>query len=117
MRKVSKVGLVRLYRVKSEPPTLVILAIGQVPTVGWSYGALVPYVYDAPPPDGYWEFDFVATPPSGPAGDIITPVAAGYNWAHYPTDTVNGVTVYASQNSEKMPVVELAEGEEVPFPW
>jgi hypothetical protein len=34
-----------------------------VPSAGWKNLQLIPYLYPIAPPDGIYEFDFVATPP------------------------------------------------------
>jgi hypothetical protein len=40
-----------------------ITASGTVPSAGWSNPQLAPYTYVQAPPDGIYDFDFVATPP------------------------------------------------------
>ena len=68
--KVDSVNKVELALLKSKPPKLSIKADGEVPTGGWSAGELVPRVYVQPPPDGIYDFDFVAEPP--PPDRVVT---------------------------------------------
>jgi myo-inositol-hexaphosphate 3-phosphohydrolase len=97
MKKVLEVVSVDLNILKSDPPMLSIVAFGKVTTGGWTDGQLVPYIYIAPPANGLYEFDFVATPPTGPATTVISPISASYVWENFPGD-MKGVTIYASTN-------------------
>ncbi len=119
MEKISRIVEVRLSLIKSKPPSLLISAVGAVPTTGWSSAELSPYVYITPPQDGYWEFDFVARAPSGPAAEVITPIGAAYVWTKLPAG-LKGIRVYASENKIEKPFQGInltAGGGEVPFPW
>ena len=68
--KVDSVNKVEIALLKSKPPKLSIKADGEVPTGGWSAGELVPLVYVQAPPDGIYDFDFVAEPP--PPDRVVT---------------------------------------------
>ncbi len=85
---------------KTFPPTLRIDAVGLVPTGGWKNGQLIPYVYVQFPPDGIWDFEFVADAPDGPATDVISVITADYLWHAYPTE-LKGVRVHAVTNSKE----------------
>ena len=75
-----------------------ITALGKVTTTGWTQAHLQPYIYVQPPPDGIWDFVFVAKPPSGPAGDLISPVATTYVW-RLGSFKLHGVRVHSATNS------------------
>jgi hypothetical protein len=55
-------------------------------------------VYVQAPPDGIYDFDFVARPPTGMAIQVILPIFAGINVEHFPAD-LRGVRVHASNNA------------------
>ena len=73
MEKILEVLEVELAILESFPPQLQITARGMVPTAGWTNPRLEPFIFIQPPPDGIYEFDFVADPPSGVAAQVITP--------------------------------------------
>ena len=79
---------------KSLPPTLVVTATGQVPTLGWTNATLHRRIYIVPPADGIWEYDLHATPPSGGAGQVISTIKATNRWHDYNTAVVKGVRIY-----------------------
>lgn len=66
--KLLEVNKVNLTILKSNPPQLSMTVFGSAPTLGWSNAQLSPYLYLLPPKDGIYDFDFVACPPSEPAG-------------------------------------------------
>lgn len=96
--KVSTVEIVRAVFLKSSPPTFHVSASGKVPTAGWSDGQLVPRIYTTPPPDGMWDFDFVAKAPTGIVPEVISPISASFSLFD-PPKWVRGARVHASQNS------------------
>lgn len=98
--KLLKVNNVDLTLLKSNPPQLSITVFGSAPTTGWTNSHLIPYVYIMPPADGIYDFDFVGTPPSGPAGEMISPAVANYIWPEFPRG-LKGVRVHASMNAEE----------------
>jgi hypothetical protein len=59
---------------------VLITALGMVTTTGWSQARLQPFIYVQPPPDGIWDFVFVAKPPSGIAADVVSPISTSYVW-------------------------------------
>lgn len=76
-----------------SPSQLKVTANGEVPTGGWTGAALNRRTYVAAPADSIWEYDFVATPPSGMAAQAITPITAEDTWVDYPASVV-GVRVF-----------------------
>jgi hypothetical protein len=87
---------------KSNPPVVGMKALGQVPTTGWTDPELAARIYVTPPADGVQEFDFMATPPSGPAGEMISHLAAEASFVK--PDWCKGVRVYAQTNKAEKPV-------------
>lgn len=96
--KVGKVLKVELTIEKILPPNLVIAAIGEMYSGGWSNPRLEPYVYITPPVDGIYEFDFVVDVPSGPTTEPVEEVKAEFVWEAFPEDHLKGVRVYAQKN-------------------
>lgn len=96
-KKILEVTEVTLEIQKTNPPTLVINAKGNVNSGGWKNGQLVPYIYITPPADGIYEFDFLAEAPSGPSTSAIEEIKTQYSWNDFPAD-LKGVKVYSSSN-------------------
>jgi len=100
--KVDSVKKVEVALLKSKPPKLSINADGEVPTGGWSAGELVPWVYVQPPPDGIYDFDFVAEPP--PADRVVTqaftPISAEKVIDNVPKG-LRGVLIHAASNQKE----------------
>jgi hypothetical protein len=99
MQKIREVSEVHLAVLESFPPKLRITAAGTVPTGGWSNPALQPHIHIQPPPDGIYDFDFVADPPIGPAPQVISSIRATYTWEDLP-EGVKGARIHASQNAK-----------------
>ena len=98
-KSILEVTQVSLSVLKSFPPQLQIVASGTVPTTGWSNPLLVPYTYIQAPPDGIYDFVFVATPPQDVVAEVITPIRAQYIWPTFPQELV-GVRIHSSTNSK-----------------
>lgn len=96
--KIYSVDDVQLAILKTFPPTLRIVATGMVNTGGWSDPQLVPYIYVSPPADGIYDFDFIASPPSGIAIQVILPITATYHWRGFPQE-LKGVRIHACSGS------------------
>ena len=97
-KKVLEVQNVKLSILESVPLKLSITAFGTVPTSGWKNADLIPYIYIQPPPDGIYDYDFVAEPPDQPVPQVITPIVA--NKVELLLDDLKGVKVHASLNSK-----------------
>jgi hypothetical protein len=96
--QVLEVQTVELSILESNPPQLRIGVSGTVRTGGWKDAELIPYVYVQAPPDGIYDYDFVAVRPDGPATQAITPIEANYTLKNIP-DNLKGVKIHASTNS------------------
>ena len=97
---VLSVEEVRLAILKSNPPQLSIFARGTVRTGGWTNPELVEVIYIVPPADGIYEYEFVATPPTGPATEALTPIEAETVRHSIPPE-LKGVRVKAETNSKE----------------
>jgi hypothetical protein len=91
---VATIDSVRCAINKSNPPELVVMAYGTVPTGGWTNEKMDPRVYVTPPVDGIWDYDFMALKPTGPVPQVITPIQATHTWADYPANDLKGVRIH-----------------------
>jgi hypothetical protein len=83
---------------ESFPPQYEVTVRGTVTSAGWTNPQLRPYTYVQAPPDGVYDFDFVATPPQGVATQVITPIRLK---VVLPGEGINGIRVHAAQNSKE----------------
>jgi hypothetical protein len=67
----------------SEPSNLVMTAVGQVPTGGYTKPRLVRATYATPPDDGIADYFLLAVPPAGFATQVISEVKATDRWKGY----------------------------------
>jgi hypothetical protein len=84
---------------ESFPPQLDITVRGTVTSTGWTNPQLQPYTYVQAPPDGVYDFDFVATPPKDVATQVITSIRVR---VVLPGAGINGIRVHAAQNSKEV---------------
>ena len=112
--KVFAVDDVQVRITRTEPPWLVIHAIGRVPTTGWSNGQLSKHVHVTPPADGIQGFDFVAQMPAPDqlVLDVLSPISANVECPK--VDIANywgqgmplkGVRVHAVSNAKTVDVL------------
>jgi hypothetical protein len=80
---VGKIISVEYAIEESEPPNLVVEAVGQVPTNGFKNPQLVRVVYVTPPADGIQDYVFYAEPPTGISLPALTPIKAANKWKAY----------------------------------
>jgi hypothetical protein len=93
---VGKILKVEYAEQESHPPNLVVTAVGQVPTGGYSKPALLRAIYKMPPEDGIQDYFLVAVPPSGPATQVISQVKASDQWKGYTKEApwIKGIRVH-----------------------
>jgi hypothetical protein len=97
-KKIIEITEVTLDILKKNPPILAITCKGNVSSGGWSNGKLIAYTYKKPPPDGIYDFDFVADEPTGTNTQVISEVTSQtFMWENFPPDLV-GVKVHSSEN-------------------
>ena len=75
---------------------LVVGAVGEVGSGGYTNPTLVPMVYIVPPADGIWEFSFQADEPAGVAIAVNLPIAAFLEIV--PPDWMTGVRIRSAAN-------------------
>jgi hypothetical protein len=97
--KVLEITEVHITAYRSIPPKLLIEAKATVPTSGYTKPELVEYKYIQPTPDGIYDFDFYAKPPTGASADVISSISASYIMLPMPRD-LKGVRIHASRNSK-----------------
>ncbi len=99
--KVHAVKNVCLSFIKTDRgvDALLIVAEGEVTSTGRTNPELVPYIYVQPPPDGTWDFAFVADPPQENSQPGLT-LSAKYIVTDVP-DWLTGVRVHAKTNSKE----------------
>lgn len=94
-QSVLEISAIHLALLESFPAKLQITVAGTVPSPGWSNPQLVPYTYVQAPPDGIYDFDFVATPPQGIVTKVVTPIRVRTT---VPATGVKGVRIHAALN-------------------
>lgn len=104
MATSEKVYEIKSVKIVVEKRSLTIYVEGVARTPGYTNPRLEPYMYIQPPPDGMYDFDFVADRPSGPVQQVLTPISCKYEWENYPGDA-KGVKVHSDTNTveEKIP--------------
>jgi hypothetical protein len=94
LKRVPRIVEVTFELQTTEPPNLVVTAVGQVPTGGWTEVQLLRRAYVQPPADGIWEYDLLAKPPEGLATQVISKVKATDVWEKVELDNLKGIRVY-----------------------
>lgn len=82
---------------ESFPPQIQSTVYGTVPSTGWLQPHLAPYTYAQAPPNGVYEFDFMAFPAQSGAAKVIASIRATVMW---PQGAL-GIRVYASTNAQE----------------
>ncbi|QDV48131.1 hypothetical protein [Gimesia fumaroli] len=77
---------------KSLPPNLVVNAIGEVNTGGYTNVNLDRVIYKTIPKDGIQDYVLTAVSPTGPVPQVISKVKASHTWKAYPA-WVKGIRV------------------------
>ena len=97
MSRILKVDSVELSLKKSNPPQLVVIAIGTASSLGWENPVLKLPKKD--PEEGIYELDFFADPPEGNVGQQeVSGIKVSYTFKEIPKDMV-GIKVVANTNS------------------
>jgi hypothetical protein len=104
-RVVKTILLVDYETEESNPPVLVVTAVGQVPTGGWTEAKLMRRTYKKPPADGIYEYDLTAVPPDGAATQVLSKVKATDRWKDPPRE-LKGFKVYGAGKGVKTVMVK-----------
>lgn len=97
MQHIRSVIEASLSLLKSNPPQLLISAVGTVSSGGWKNPSLDRRHYIAPPSDGILDYDFSASPPVGTAIQVILPIAAQDVLVEIPL-WLKGVRIHSATN-------------------
>jgi len=95
---VTKIQQVDLKIETTAPPNLVIEVSGEVPTGGFRNPKLIRAKYVTPPEDGIQDFYLHATPPSGPATQVISEVKATHLWEGFSEEApwLKGIRIHGT---------------------
>ena len=77
---------------------VILTAKGTTASAGWSDAGFLPRIYAATPPDGIYEVDVIATQPSGPSAQVVTPIEADGEWNRYTDGRVKGIKFMTKTN-------------------
>jgi hypothetical protein len=90
------------------PPVVTIHARGQVNSGGWSAPRLVKTAFGEIPADGIQDFEFIATPPSGPATAALQEIEAEFRWDTVLVDApwLRGIRVHGADEAPKEVLLE-----------
>ena len=93
IKRVEEITQVEIQ--KTNRPSLIVRAAGQVETGGWTDATLIRREYQQPPADGIWEYDLLAKPPDESAIfiTVVTTLHGENEWHGY-DNRVRGVRVY-----------------------
>jgi hypothetical protein len=80
---------------------LIIKTSGIVTSSGWKNPRLVPHSFDQLPPDGIYDFDFVAEPPSDISLPVVMPIEANLRLESM-RDNLKGVRIHAQNSKESL---------------
>lgn len=83
---------------KGNQSQLLITAKGQVPTPGWTNPELVPFVYIQAPPDGIYDFNFVAERPDGMQPQVLSTIDVKHVLNPLPAN-LKGVRIHSATNA------------------
>jgi hypothetical protein len=97
LTRVFSVDSIQLALTKSNPPQLMVTAIGHTATTGWNDISLVP-LEDELSPDGILDLEFVGAPPQEVFVPYLVPAIAHFVWKEN-VDRVIGVKVDGRSNS------------------
>jgi hypothetical protein len=78
--------------------SLILKATGSAAGPGYTDAQFLPRIYPAPPPDGIYEVDVVATKPAGAAA-APTPIEVKGEWSSDPKERLKGVRFMAKTNA------------------
>jgi hypothetical protein len=94
----TRVLQTEILKVNAPGAPLVIVALGQLKSGGWTGPILEPVVYAIEPSDGIYDFVLYATPPSGPAGAVMSYLTAVTYWPN-PPEKLRGVRIRSATNA------------------
>ncbi len=97
---IYEVESVTLTYIKKDPPQYRIDAQGKTRSAGWSNPQLSAVVYLQAPPDGIYDLNFMAEPPSAVSAQVLTPISVHDVLGKMPKG-FRGVRVHATSNKKE----------------
>lgn len=88
--------------------SLLLKANGMAPGPAYKDAVFVPRIYPAPPPDGIYEVDVVATKTADTGGGVPTPIEVKGDWTNYPKAHLKAVRFMAKTNAVEAPLQTAA---------
>ena len=104
---IYEVDSVTITYIKKNPAQYRVDARGKTKTAGWSGPRLSAVVYVQVPPDGIYDFNFVAEPPSGASPQVLAPISTQCVLEKMPKGFC-GVRMHATSNTKEA-VLESTE--------
>lgn len=88
----------------SQPPNLIVKAVGEVPTAGYTEPTLTRVVYVMPPADGIQDYHFTAVKPGGIVPQVVTKINATDTWKAYTEAApwIKGVRIHGIDGGVKV---------------
>jgi hypothetical protein len=93
LQHVPEILSVEAQVLQRNPPTLVVTAVGQTPTTGWTNVQLVRRIYVTAPADGMWEYDLLGVKPTRVVAPTLQQFKRRNNWDDF-DKTTKGIRVY-----------------------
>lgn len=97
---IYEVERVTITCIKRNPPKYRIDARGKTWSAGWSAPQLSAVMFIEDPPDGIYDFNFIAEPPSSASARVFTPISVHDVLGKMPNG-FRGVRVHATSNTEE----------------
>jgi hypothetical protein len=95
--RILGAALADLRVVPDSEPQRVLVVTAEVPTAGWSNGALEPVTYVTFPLDGIWDVQARAQEPEGMAAQMISKVVLAMDASGEPGE-LKGYRIHAAEN-------------------
>jgi len=97
---IYQVERVTITCIKNDPPKYRIDARGKTRSAGWSAPQLSAVTYIEDPPDGIYDLNFIAEPPSTVSAQVFTPIGV-HDVVEKMPNGFRGIRVHATSNTEE----------------
>jgi hypothetical protein len=97
---IYEVERVTIACIKKDPLQYRIDAQGKTRSAGWSAPQLSTVVHIEDPPDGLYDLNFIAEPPSKVSAEVFTPIGVHEVLGKMPNG-FRGIRVHATSNTEE----------------
>jgi hypothetical protein len=108
---VGKIISVTYSVEKTIPPVLVLDAVGEVPTGGFTGARLERVIYVMPPEDGIQDYMLFAVPPAGMATQVISEIRATNRWPDFEKEApgLKGIRVHGVGNGVRVETISESQ--------